>query len=43
MSTILKYCDHGPKTKIVGCNGKLYSMTTDFSSIMAISKLFDIV
>jgi hypothetical protein len=42
ITNILKYCDRGPKTKIIGCNNKLYLMTTNFNSIMSIAKLFNI-
>jgi len=33
LENVMKYCGRGPKTKIVGCNGKMYVMTADFSGI----------
>ena len=40
LENVMKYCSRGPKTKIVGCNGKLYLMTADFSGVQAIANLF---
>jgi hypothetical protein len=39
---IAKYFERGPITKLVGCNGKMYIMTADFSGISAIANLFGI-
>ena len=37
---IVKYFGRGPITRIVGCNGKIYVMTADFSGVQAIANLF---
>ena len=37
---IVKYFGRGPVTRIVGCNGKMYVMTADFSGVQAIANLF---
>ena len=37
---IVKYFGRGPITRIVGCNGKIYVMTADFSGVQAIASLF---
>lgn len=39
---IVKYFERGPVAKIVGCGGKLYVMTADFSGIRAMAGLFGI-
>lgn len=39
---VVKYCGRGPKTRIVGCNGRLYVMTSDFAGINAIANLFGV-
>ena len=37
---IVKYFGRGPVARIVGCNGKMYVMTADFSGVQAIANLF---
>ena len=37
---IVKYFGRGPISRIVGCNGKIYAMTADFSGVQAIANLF---
>ena len=37
---IVKYFGRGPVSRIVGCNGKIYVMTADFSGVQAIANLF---
>lgn len=39
---ITRYFGRGPITRIVGCNGKIYVVTADFSGVEAIAGLFGI-